>query len=129
MVNDWENIAYWDETEQREVLLNKFGLSQIQLGRLGLGATPEKVCIFSPRLSLETVVSALKLTKNCYVNMSISFFLKNSNLTINWVPALFHKHTVLERQSSKSNKMKSMELQKSQFLNFLVNWEKFGSAT
>ena len=28
MVNDWENIAYWDETKQREVLPNKFGLSQ-----------------------------------------------------------------------------------------------------
>ena len=25
--NDWENTAYWEESEQREVLANKFGLS------------------------------------------------------------------------------------------------------
>ena len=29
LVNDWEYIAYWDETKQREVLPNKFGLPQI----------------------------------------------------------------------------------------------------
>ena len=28
--NDWDNIVYWEESEQREVLANKFGLSQIQ---------------------------------------------------------------------------------------------------
>ena len=39
----------------------------------GLVATPEKFCNFSPLLSLETVVPALKLTQNCYVNMNISF--------------------------------------------------------
>ena len=33
-----------------------------------------------------------------------------------------------ERLSSQSNKMKSLGLQKSQFLNYLVNWEKSGSA-
>ena len=31
-----------------------------------------------------------------------------------------------ERLSAQSNKMKSMGLQKPQFLNSLVNWEKFG---
>ena len=25
--NDWDNIAYWEESEQREVLASKFGLS------------------------------------------------------------------------------------------------------
>ena len=33
-----------------------------------------------------------------------------------------------EGLSSQSNKMKSLGLQKSQFLNYLVNWEKSGSA-
>ena len=25
--NDWENTAYWEESQQREMLANKFGLS------------------------------------------------------------------------------------------------------
>ena len=47
LTNDWENIAYWEETEQREVLENKFSLSQIQVGGLGLVTTPEKFSFFS----------------------------------------------------------------------------------
>ena len=121
--NDCERIAYWEESEHREVLANKFSLSQIQLGGLGLVATPGKFCNFSLLLSLETVVPSLKLTQNCYLNMNI-LFKKNGNLTINWVPYLFYKHTFPETLSSKS-----MGLQKFQFLNSLVNWEKFGSAT
>ena len=57
------------------------------------------------------------------------FFSKNGNLIINWVLSLFYKHSLLVRLSSQSNKMKSLGLQKSQFLNSLVNWEKSGSAT
>ena len=37
----------------------------MQFGGLGLVATPEKFCNFSPLLSSETVVPALKLTQNC----------------------------------------------------------------
>ena len=71
--NDLENIAYWEESEQREVLANKFGLSQIQLGILVLVTTPGKFCNFSPLLNLERAFPALKLTENCYLNMNISF--------------------------------------------------------
>ena len=34
LTNDWESIANWQESEQSEVLRNKFSLSQIQLGGL-----------------------------------------------------------------------------------------------
>ena len=36
-------------------------------------ATPGKFCNLSPLLNLETVFPALKLTRNCYLNMNISF--------------------------------------------------------
>ena len=42
MTNDWENIAYLEEPEQSVVLVNKFGLSQTQLGSLRGVATPGK---------------------------------------------------------------------------------------
>ena len=40
------NFAYWEESEQMDVLVNKFGLSQTQLGCLGGVAMPEKFCSF-----------------------------------------------------------------------------------
>ena len=33
-MNDWENVAYWEESEQSKALANNFGLSQTQLGSL-----------------------------------------------------------------------------------------------
>ena len=93
------------------MLANKSGLSEIQLGDLGLVATLAKFRNFSLLLSLEIVVPSLKLTQNCYLNMN--FFLKNGNLTINWVPSVFYKLTVPETLSAQSNKMKSMGLQRS----------------
>ena len=71
--NDWENTAYWEESEQREVLANKFGLSQIQFAILVLVTTVGKFWNFSPFLHLEIAFPALKLTENCYLNMKISF--------------------------------------------------------
>ena len=35
VINDWENISYWEEREQSKVLENKFCLFQIQLRVLG----------------------------------------------------------------------------------------------
>ena len=70
-MNDWENAAYWEESEQSKSLANKFGLSQTQLGSLGGVTMPGKFCNFLPHL--ETVFAALKLTQNCYINMNISF--------------------------------------------------------
>ena len=104
------------------------GLSQTQLVGLGLVAIPGTFCNFFPLLSLETVVPSLKLTQNCYLNMNI-FFLKKWQLNHKLASSLFYEHSVPETLSSQSNKMKSMGLQKSQFLNSLVNWEKLGSAT
>ena len=71
--NDWENITYWEESKQKEVLANKFGLSQIQLGILVLVTIPGKFCNFPPLISLEIAFLALKLAENCYLNMNIFF--------------------------------------------------------
>ena len=125
--NGWKNIAYWEESEQREVLANKFGLSKIQLGILLLVTTPGKFCNCSPLLSLERTFPALKLTENCYLNMNI-YFLEKCQFNHKLCPSLLYKHSVPERLSSQSNKMKSLELQKSQFFNSLLNWEKSGSS-
>ena len=65
--------VYWEEPEQREVLANKFGLSQIQSRILVLVAKPGKLCNFPLLLSLEIAFRALKLTENCYLNMNVSF--------------------------------------------------------
>ena len=35
VINDWENISYWQEPEESKALENKFCLFQIQLGVLG----------------------------------------------------------------------------------------------
>ena len=68
-----DNITYWEESEQIQVLANNFSLSQIQLEILVLVTTPGKFCNFSPLLNLERAFPAIKLTENCYLNMSISF--------------------------------------------------------
>ena len=72
-VQYWGNIAYWEESEQTEVLANKFGFSQRHLGILVLVTAQEKCCNFLPLLNLEAAFPALKLTGNCYLNMNISF--------------------------------------------------------
>ena len=77
MTNDWENIAYWEETEHRgagkQVWFVPNTVGGREGGGLGLVATPGKFRNFSPLLSLEKVVPSLKLTQNCYLNMNISF--------------------------------------------------------
>ena len=57
------NVAYWEESEQSNVLVKKIGLSQTQLGCLGWGG----------ELTLETIFPVRKLTRNCYLYMNISF--------------------------------------------------------
>ena len=69
LINDWQNLADLES----KALANKFGLSQIQLGGLGKSHNPRKFGNFFAHLNLETVFPALKLTQNCYKNMSISF--------------------------------------------------------
>ena len=47
LINDWENIiVYWEEFEESEALVNRFGLFQVQLEGLVGVATPENT-IFS----------------------------------------------------------------------------------
>ena len=67
LTNDWENVTYWEKSEQSEVLTKKFGLSQMQLGDLGGVPMPGKLCNFVPLLNLGTAFPALKLTRNCYL--------------------------------------------------------------
>ena len=50
---NWQNIVYWEESEQRVVSTNKFDLSQIQLEDLGGVAPLRKFGNFSPHLNLE----------------------------------------------------------------------------
>ena len=64
-MNDWENVAYWEESEQSKALANNFGLSQTQLGSLGGSRSQGNFAISPPHL--ETVFPALKLTQNCYI--------------------------------------------------------------
>ena len=65
-----------------------------------------------------------------YIIIYKYFFLKTGNLIIKW---LFLSYTTccIERLSSPSNKIWRQEakLEKSQFSNSLVNWEKSGKAT
>ena len=44
-------------------------------------AIPGTFCSFYPRLSMETLFPAVKLTQKCYVNMTISFFFENWQFT------------------------------------------------
>ena len=65
-INVWENFAYWEESEKREVLAD-------ELYDLMLITTPGESCNFSPLVSLERAFIALKMNQNCYLNMNISF--------------------------------------------------------
>ena len=42
VINDWENILYWEEPEQSKALENQFWLFQIQFGVLG-SCNPRKM--------------------------------------------------------------------------------------
>ena len=72
LINDWENFAYWGESEQSDQLATKFGLFQIQKRGLRGIATSGRFGNFYLYLSLENVFPAIKLTQNCYINMNIS---------------------------------------------------------
>ena len=74
MINDWENISYWEEPKQSKALGNKF-CSKYSWG-LGGVETLGKVCNFYPHLNLETVFGALKRMQNYHVITNISFSLK-----------------------------------------------------
>ena len=48
VINDRENISYWEEPEQSKALENKFCLFQIQLSVLGELQPQENFKIFTP---------------------------------------------------------------------------------
>ena len=99
-------FAYWEKPEQTKVSVNKFDLFVPNtLGGSRGSRYPRNICNFYTYLSLETVLSAFKLTQNCYVTMKIYFLWKLAILSQIRFPSLFYRHTVLERLSSKFNKI------------------------
>ena len=64
-----------------------------------------KVCKISSHLILEPVFAGLKLTKNCYINMNISFSGKEAVLLKTGFTSLSYKLTVPERLSSQFHKI------------------------
>ena len=88
------------------------------------GAATGKFCNLYPHFYFQILTDAKLLPKLQYKH----FCLKTGNLIINWL-LLSYATCHAERLSSMFYKnMKARGLQKSQFLNILLNWEKFDSA-
>ena len=85
-----------------------------------------KFCIFNPQLSLEKVFPALKLTQICCINMIISF-LENWEFNHKLTPPLLLTYQVWRSILTIWKNMKVSRIQKFQFSNSLVTWQKFGS--
>ena len=112
--------------------MNKCGLFQIQLGDGGSGSGPilGKFCRIYSHLILETVFAGLKLTKNCYINMNISFSGKEPVLLKTGFTSLPYKHTVPERLSSQfHNIWINGDLKNPSVSNYLLNWENLETQT
>ena len=99
------------------------------VGDSGVSHNARKNFQFPPSFKLGNSISSTSTGRELLFKYDHFFSLKNGSLIINWVSSLFYKHSAPERLSSQSNKMKSLGLQKSQFLNSLVNWEKSGRVT
>ena len=76
-----------------------------------------KLWNFYTHLSLETVLSALKLTQICCINMNIFFFLKTGNLITNLAPTLLHipslkycPHNLTKYEAKQNSKIPIFEL-------------------
>ena len=112
--------------------MNKCGLFQIQPGEGGSGSGPilGKFCKIYSHLILEPVFAGLKLTKNCYINMNISFSGKEPILLKTGFTSLSYKHTVSERLSSQFRKIWiNGDLKNPSFSNYLLNWENLETQT
>ena len=101
-------LAKWGVVEQVRFVPNTVGGS-------GSGPILGKFCKISSHLILEPVFAGLKLTKNCYINMNISFSGKEAVLLKTGFTSLSYKLTVPERLSSQFHKI---------WTNSLLNWEK-----
>ena len=104
-----------------------------------------KFCKFYSHLILGPLFPGIKLTKNCYINVNISFSEKLAVLLKTGLTSLSYKHTVLERMSSKFHKIWINEefknssfsdslltaylKKKNNFFIFFISQEKLGSPT
>ena len=85
-----------------------------------------KFCIFYPKLSLETVFPALKLTQICCITNNISF-LQNWQFNHKLASPLLLTYQLWKSILTIWQNMTVSRIQKFQFFNSLVSWEKFGS--
>ena len=76
-----KNVAYWEESEQIEALAKSLVFPKYSWGS-GCVEMPGKFCNLFPHL--ETAFLALKLIKNCYINMNISFSWKSNKIWNQW---------------------------------------------
>ena len=75
LINDWENIAYWDKSQQSKALAKNLGLFQMQFGVWGVAQPQENFTIFT-LIETETKLS---------YKYERFFSIKPGNLIINWV--------------------------------------------
>ena len=106
LVNDWEIMAYWEESEQTKCW--RASVVRFKNGGSGVAAPGKRCKFFFPHLSLETIFSATELTRNCYINMNI-FSSKTGNFIIKCLP-LYYAHTMLERLVHNLTKNESKEI-------------------
>ena len=84
-----------------------------------------KKCSLLQMLILELVFPSLKLTKNCYIAMNISFYGKLRVVLKTGFTSLLWKHTVPERLSLQFHKIWiDGDFKNPSFSNSLSNWEK-----
>ena len=99
-------------------------------GRSGSSPILGKFWKIYSHLILELVFAGLKLTKNCYINMNISFSGKEPVLLKTGFTSLSYKHTVPERLSSQFHKIWiNGDLKNPSVSNYLLNWENLETQT
>ena len=100
------------------------------VGGSGSGPILGKFSKIYSHLILEPVFAGLKLTKNCYINMNISFSGKEPVLLKTGFTSLSYKHTVSERLSSQFRKIWiNGDLKNPSVSNYLLNWENLETQT
>ena len=82
---------------------------------------------FYLHLSCETVFPALKLTQICCINMNISFLENWQFLNHKLAPPILLKYQAWKSNPTMWQNMKVNGIEKFQFFNSIVNWQKFGS--
>ena len=100
------------------------------VGGSGRGPILGKFSTIYSHIVLKPVFAGLKLTKNCYINMNISF---SGKLAVSLKTGFFYlsyKYTVPERLSSQFYKICiNGDFKNTSFFNSLLNWEKLETKT